>query len=168
MSTARPTRRRRGLEEAPRRTFTVYTWMLILAFLFITTGCVLLAMELTKYGPVNIFLLQGDPWWRTKEARLTMNVEPSRPLRSTRWCKTSTAFMSKPYRKCGVRWLSKAVDGTRRPPSTALGRPSYAKRLKRYQRKNTLACASCLYWVFVKKYPSPTNCSEQPARQRPR
>ena len=74
MSTARPTRRRRGVEQAPRRVFTVYTWMLILAFLFISIGCVLLILELTKYGSLNF---QGDPPWRTKEARVTMVVEPT-------------------------------------------------------------------------------------------
>lgn len=81
MSTGtRPTRRRNQLHEAPRRVFTVYTWMLILAFLFITIGCVLLVMELMKYG----LTLQGNPPWRTPETEISQ-VAPEQTVVAPDW-----------------------------------------------------------------------------------
>ena len=40
---------------AQKQGTNIYTVMLILAFLALTTGSILLYMELTKYGPY--------PWW---------------------------------------------------------------------------------------------------------
>lgn len=41
-----------------RQRFNVYTMMLILSFLAILTACILLYIELTRYGEY--------PWWDTK------------------------------------------------------------------------------------------------------
>lgn len=55
-----------GLTSAPARgavqkqRFNVYTMMLILSFFAIVTACVLLYVELTRYG--------SSPWWDTKSA----------------------------------------------------------------------------------------------------
>lgn len=53
-----------GLTSAPARSavqkqrFNIYTMMLILSFFAIVTACILLYVELTRYG--------SSPWWDTK------------------------------------------------------------------------------------------------------
>lgn len=71
MSARSRSSRQRQTAEAPRRTFTVYTWMLILAFLFISIASGFLVAELMKYAPL------GTIPWKTTEAELSHNTVPA-------------------------------------------------------------------------------------------
>ena len=48
----------------------VYTMMLVISFLALLTACILLYMELLRWGP-------GPRWWDTSTIRSALRIEPS-------------------------------------------------------------------------------------------
>jgi uncharacterized membrane protein affecting hemolysin expression len=63
-----------------KQKFNIYTMMLILSFFAIVTACILLYVELTRYG--------SSPWWDTKSIATppatSMLLEPPLPIAAPR------------------------------------------------------------------------------------